>query len=83
MFSDMESSGVCPTVVTYNVLIDGLCKKRMLDEAFGFKEKMMRSLVNPSVVTFNVLINGLVKSNRFGDVDGVLQEMEEIGICAK
>ncbi|KAJ8511410.1 hypothetical protein OPV22_001844 [Ensete ventricosum] len=94
-FRILIDRGLCPSLKTCNFLLVSLVKSKnfedarmvfdqmqqnMLKEAFALKAKMVTKSINPSIVTFGILTNGLVKFDRFGDVEPLLTEMEEIGI---
>ena len=59
LFDKILEIGLVPTVVTYNVLIDGHCKENKLNNAFEILNRMEKSGCKPNVRTYNELINGL------------------------
>jgi leucine-rich PPR motif-containing protein len=63
----MVRVGVKPDVISYNIILNGLCKNDFVDDAF----KMFRSLCSMDfqldIVTFNIMIGALLKSGRKED----------------
>lgn len=58
----MLKTGLAPDIFTYNTLISGLCKVKMIDDAcYMFYIVMPRMGVSPDVVSYNILIHGLCK----------------------
>ncbi|CAA7022578.1 unnamed protein product [Microthlaspi erraticum] len=56
--------GVVPNTITYNSMVEGLCKQSRLDEAKQMIDSMASEGCSPDVVTFNTLINGYCKAGR-------------------
>ena len=46
--------------MTYNTLIDGLCKKGEIDKEMDFLQDMISKGFAPNMVTYNTLIDGTV-----------------------
>ena len=67
-------SSVMPDTVTYNTLINGLCKADKLAGALELFKGYM-----PDVFTYNILINGLCRANRDEDAFTVFKQMEGKG----
>ncbi|KAG8362904.1 hypothetical protein BUALT_BualtUnG0025500 [Buddleja alternifolia] len=84
LFEEKERK-VVPSVVTYNALINGYCKKGMVNKvqkAMTLLSKMLEQKLSPNVVTFNILVYGQCKE---GDVDSafrLLTLMEESNVIA-
>lgn len=73
MFDTMAFKGVNPNVQSYNIMISGLCKMKMVDEAMTlFKEMHCKNIV-PDIVTYRSLIHGLCKSGRMSYVGRLLR----------
>ncbi|EOY08249.1 Pentatricopeptide (PPR) repeat-containing protein, putative [Theobroma cacao] len=68
-----------PSVVIYNVLINGYLKNGDFDKALGFYERMERDRVKPDVYTFNTLINGYCRNGKFESGLELFREMKEKG----
>ncbi|KAM0949275.1 putative tetratricopeptide-like helical domain superfamily [Dioscorea sansibarensis] len=66
IYEEIGAQGISCSGYTYNILIDGLCKQRKLQEAISFfqeealdlSEYMEKNGVLLDVVTYNILING-------------------------
>jgi len=54
-FYEMSNRNIGPDVVTYNTLIDVLCKEGKLDEARKLFDEMSDRNIGPDVVTCNAL----------------------------
>ncbi|CAI7855212.1 unnamed protein product, partial [Closterium sp. NIES-53] len=69
-----------PNIVTYNTLIDTLCREGQLDAALQVLEDLssgvLDSQVAPNIVTFNTIINACGKAGRAPDAEATLQAME-------
>lgn len=52
----MENLGVRANIVTYNAMINGLCKNDRFDEAVAMMKQMEDSGLKADVVTYTVLI---------------------------
>ncbi|PNX80058.1 hypothetical protein L195_g036053 [Trifolium pratense] len=76
----MERWGVTPNLHCYNIMIDGLCKKKMVDdEAVNhFTEMYSRNMI-PNKVTYNSLIYGFCKSGRISYVLDLIDDMRDRG----
>ncbi|XP_068645029.1 pentatricopeptide repeat-containing protein At3g61520, mitochondrial-like [Aristolochia californica] len=64
---EMRDMGVKPSVVTFGILINYLCKSRRVDEALQVFDNMTRDNnvgTKPDTVIFNTLIDGLCKVGR-------------------
>ncbi|KZV57660.1 pentatricopeptide repeat-containing protein mitochondrial [Dorcoceras hygrometricum] len=63
---EMQEKGIIPDVGTVSIMINHLCKFRMVDDALELFEKMRDEKlgIQPDLVTFNILINGLCKVGR-------------------
>ena len=71
----MISKGHEPNVVTYNTLIDGLCKEGKIDKAVDILHDMISKGHEPNVVTYNILINGLCKKGEIDKAVDILHDM--------
>jgi pentatricopeptide repeat protein len=76
-------TGWIPNVISYNTLLDGLCKEKRTDDAMDVVLRRMPELsCTPNVFSYNTLLNGLCKEKRTDDaMDVVLRRMPELG-CA-
>ena len=56
-----------PSVRTFNILVDELCKEGMLIEAKKVFDKMIQRGVEHDVVSYNSLIDGYSLQNKLND----------------
>lgn len=82
LYSEMLHMGVYPNTVTYNSMIDGLCRQNRLDEAKRTFDSMGSKGCSPKVVTFTTLINGYCKAGKVDDGMELAHEMYQRGIVA-
>ncbi|XP_031264688.1 pentatricopeptide repeat-containing protein At2g06000-like, partial [Pistacia vera] len=70
---EMINSGIQPTAVTFNILIDGFGKVKM-----GLKlwDEMNAKNISPNVYTFAILINALCKDNRLDEARRFLSQLK-------
>ncbi|GAU33868.1 hypothetical protein TSUD_66550 [Trifolium subterraneum] len=77
LFAEMEEMKIHPSVITFGILINNLCKARRINEALGVFDKLRGKGekswigVEPDVVLYNTLINGLCKVGREEDGNAV------------
>ena len=74
----MADKGCMPTKVTYNVIIDGLCKAGLLDDALKMKKYMVENHLAPDKFTYSALINGCCMKRKFGEAKSILSEMVSV-----
>jgi pentatricopeptide repeat domain-containing protein 1 len=70
---------VTPDVQNYNVMINGLCKNKMVNEAVNLFKEMHLKNMSPNTITFNSLIDGLCKSGEISNVWDLIDEMHDRG----
>jgi len=75
----MAQIGVALDVHSYNIMISGFCKIKMVDEAMKLFEEMHCKQIFPDVVTYNSLIDGLCKSGRISYALKLIGEMHDKG----
>ncbi|KAE8707803.1 T27c4.14 protein isoform 1 [Hibiscus syriacus] len=70
----MKETSHPPTVVTYNMLINGLCKYGPLDRAISIFDQIVSRNCSPDIVTYNTLLGALSKEgmNRLNQVEGAI-----------
>ncbi|KAL4565816.1 hypothetical protein LXL04_029922 [Taraxacum kok-saghyz] len=61
----MELQGISRNVVTYNTLIDGLCKNRRAEEAAMLMDQMIIEGLKPDKFTYNSILSHFCK---MGDI---------------
>ncbi|ERM98599.1 hypothetical protein AMTR_s00109p00063250 [Amborella trichopoda] len=57
----MYQDGVEPNIITYNSLLNGLCKDGKIEEAIKLFELMYQGSMEPDVIIYNALLNGLCR----------------------
>ena len=75
LFDEMERSGIGPSVVAYNAVMNGLCKHRRTSGA----DKLSKN-VAVDVITYSTLLHGYTEEK---NIPGILQtkrQLEESGI---
>ncbi|KAJ6353914.1 hypothetical protein OIU76_002853 [Salix suchowensis] len=55
----MCSSGLLPDLMTYSILLDGLCIHGYLDEALKLLKSMQEKKLEPDIVLCTILIEGM------------------------
>ncbi|CAI9773097.1 unnamed protein product [Fraxinus pennsylvanica] len=55
----METSDFFPTVVTYNIVLLGLCKAHRIDEGIGMLAKMVKKGCRPNETSYVLLLEGI------------------------
>ncbi|KAL2342377.1 hypothetical protein Fmac_003662 [Flemingia macrophylla] len=81
LVAEMEEMRVKPSVVTFGLLVNHLCKARRIDEALEVFERLRgkegnRVGVEPDVILFNNLIDGLCKVGRVEHAFSLFEEMK-------
>ncbi|KAM3382624.1 hypothetical protein P3S68_008199 [Capsicum galapagoense] len=71
----MEGKGCKPDVISYNVIIRGLCDDGKLREASDLLDDMPRRRCKPDVVSYRVYFDELCKAEKFKDAAVILHEM--------
>ncbi|GAU38657.1 hypothetical protein TSUD_292390 [Trifolium subterraneum] len=75
----MAQRRVIPDVHCYSVVINGLCKIKMMDEAMNLFKEMQNKKHIPDAVTYSSLIDGMCKSGRISHAWELLEEMHDRG----
>ncbi|RXH75780.1 hypothetical protein DVH24_039479 [Malus domestica] len=68
-----------PSVVVYNILINGFVKHSQHDQALGLYDKMIKDRVKANVYTFNILISSFCRNSEFGLALELFKDMREKG----
>lgn len=80
LFRDMCDDGFLPDVVTYNCLIDGMCKRYRIDRALELFDHMSRNGCAPNKVTYNSFIRYYSTVNEIDKALDMLNEMRRSNI---
>ncbi|KAL2957927.1 hypothetical protein AAZX31_18G178500 [Glycine max] len=62
VFREMSSKGCWPTVVSYNILINGLLRAGRFREAYDCVNEMLEKGWKPDIITYSTLIDGFCES---------------------
>ncbi|KAK7358183.1 hypothetical protein VNO77_00107 [Canavalia gladiata] len=82
LMAEMEEMKIKPSVVTFGILVNHLCKARRIDEALEVFDRLRgkgesdRVGVEPDVVLYNTLIDGLCKVGREEHGLSLFEEMK-------
>ncbi|CAI5963696.1 unnamed protein product [Closterium sp. NIES-64] len=71
-----------PNIVTYNTLIDPLCREGQLNAALQVLDDLLDEQVEPNIVTCNTIINACGKAGHAPDAEATLQAMERTAMAA-
>ena len=61
-FQSIKDMKCDPDVVTYSIMINGLCKIRKFNKAFVFWQEMQKKGLKPNTITYTNMISGLAKA---------------------
>ncbi|XP_021911833.1 pentatricopeptide repeat-containing protein At1g74900, mitochondrial-like [Carica papaya] len=75
----MVKEGVLPSVATYNVLIQVLCKKDSVENAVLVFEEMVGKGYVPNSITYNLMIRGLCHAEKMDRAIELLERMKQDG----
>ncbi|KAL0463319.1 UNVERIFIED_CONTAM: hypothetical protein Slati_0219500 [Sesamum latifolium] len=67
----MQRDGHVPSVVTYNVLMNGYCKQGQMKNANMLLNAMLNIGVVPDDITYNILLEGYCKNGSREDVSNL------------
>lgn len=70
-----EKLNVKPDVVTYNIMIKGLCDNGELDKAAAFVDEIEKNGLEPDLVTYNTLFSAFYSKGKFEDGEKMWNRM--------
>ncbi|KAJ6845523.1 putative pentatricopeptide repeat-containing protein, mitochondrial [Iris pallida] len=73
----VRSGGLRPNVTTFTILVDSLCKKGRLRNAFGVLETMRSVGCEPAIRTYNCLVGGLCYVGRVEEAVELLNKLRK------
>ncbi|KAI6682892.1 hypothetical protein NL676_028805 [Syzygium grande] len=79
VFDEMAREGILPSVVTYNAMIQVLCKKDNVENAILVFEEMLRKGYVPNSITYNLVIRGLCHAGHMDRAVEFMSRMEADG----
>ena len=71
----MADKGIKPSVYSYNIVMDGLCKNGMLSDARMVIRLMKSSGIPLDTVTYSTLIHEYCSKGRFSKANNIGHEM--------
>ncbi|KAL0323928.1 UNVERIFIED_CONTAM: Pentatricopeptide repeat-containing protein, mitochondrial [Sesamum calycinum] len=80
-FNDMLAKDIVPDVVTYSVLVRGLCNKGQLENARKILEEMLKKSITPNVLIYNTLIAGYFREGNLQEAFRLHDEMLDRGLA--
>jgi pentatricopeptide repeat protein len=75
LFSKLSADGIRPDIWTYNVMIKGLLKEGLSDEAYEFFRKMEDDGFLPDSCSYNVIIQGFLQNQDSSTAIQLIDEM--------
>ena len=68
MLKEMSTQGQRPNVITYNLLLDYLCKNRNTTEARKIFDSIIEKGIQPNLTTYSILLNGYASKGDLVDM---------------
>ncbi|KAK1287919.1 Pentatricopeptide repeat-containing protein [Acorus calamus] len=75
VFRDMVREGCEPSVATYNAMIQILCRKDSVENAFFLFDEMVSRGCSPNATTYNAVIRGLCHCGELDRAEGLVGRM--------
>jgi pentatricopeptide repeat domain-containing protein 1 len=79
LLTKLKDHNIQPSVCTYNILINGLCKSGRLKDAQKVYEDLLVKGYNIDVYAYNAMIKGFCKKGLFDDALAVVSKMKDSG----
>ena len=80
LFEHMISNGLIPTIFTYNVLLDNLCKKGYLVPAYKIFHDFKGTGKFPDTISYTILIHASARKGDLSKVNHLLIDMYSRGL---
>jgi pentatricopeptide repeat protein len=61
LLNEMDSKGILPNTVTFNIIVDAICKMGEADEAEKLLCNMLDKGAKPNIIIYTSIINGYSK----------------------
>lgn len=71
----MKEKGIIPNIVTYGILMEGLCNDKQVDRAEGIFEELTSKSLQPNMAAYRILIEGLCNDKQFERAKGIFEEL--------
>ncbi|KAG5145271.1 hypothetical protein JHK84_030814 [Glycine max] len=80
LWDKMVGLGLKPNIVTFNALINGFCKKKMIKEARKLFDDIAEQDLVPNAITFNTMIDAFCKAGMMEEGFALCNSMLDEGI---
>ncbi|KAF6140973.1 hypothetical protein GIB67_023996 [Kingdonia uniflora] len=80
LFEELENRGLKPNIVTYNTVINHICKSNNVDEAKELFDSLPSKESQPDTQTFTLMINGLITKGMLKKSEDLFTKMVENGL---
>lgn len=80
IFNSLKSNGVCPSVVTYSIIMKGLGNDGKINEAISLLSQMKLEEILPNEVIYDCLLNCAIKSQNLECMKNIYKMMVKDGI---
>lgn len=78
----MASKGCVPDIVTFNILINGYCKVKRVDDCLELFHNIFLRGVVADIVTYNILIRANLENGDATTSSKLIEEMKRCGFSA-
>jgi pentatricopeptide repeat protein len=83
IFQELLTKGYNLTVWTYNVMINGLCKEGLFDQAIALLSRMEDNGCIPDIVSYETIIYSLFQKDERDRAEKLVREMIAKGLYYK
>ncbi|WJX43155.1 hypothetical protein P8452_30298 [Trifolium repens] len=81
LVKEMSLNGLCPDLITYMTMIEGLCNVGRLEDAYSMLKVMKGHGCSPNSVVLSSILDGLCRSGSMERASELLDEMQKGGDC--
>ncbi|KAL8128813.1 hypothetical protein V2J09_017968 [Rumex salicifolius] len=82
LLTKLADNGVLPNIITYNILINGMCKRKNIHGAFKLLKELQLKGLSPDSITYGTLIEGLCRVDRENDAIRMLDQITDSGVLS-
>ncbi|KAF2532276.1 hypothetical protein F2Q70_00032565 [Brassica cretica] len=65
----MDSQGAHPDIMTYGILLDGLCDNGELEKALELLNRMHKSEMDLDIIIYNIIIHGICNASKVDETE--------------
>lgn len=65
----MDSQGAHPDIMTYGILLDGLCDNGELEKALELLNRMPKSEMDLDIIIYNIIIHGICNASKVDETE--------------